>query len=52
VMRRHGDAWHEESLRVLEPACGSGRLMEALARRGHRVHPPSARAVLDHRRNQ
>jgi SAM-dependent methyltransferase len=37
VMRRHGDAWHEESLRVLEPACGSGRLMEAMARRGHRV---------------
>ncbi len=37
VMRRHGEAWHEESLRVLEPACGSGRLMEAMARRGHRV---------------
>src|SRR5215468_11274508 len=37
VMNRYGDAWHEESLRVLEPACGSGRLMEAMARRGHRV---------------
>lgn len=37
VMRRHGEAWHAESLRVLEPACGSGRLMEAMARRGHRV---------------
>lgn len=37
VMRKHGEAWHHESLRILEPACGSGRLMEALARRGHRV---------------
>ena len=37
VMSRHGEAWHPESLRVLEPACGSGRLMAAMAQRGHRV---------------
>jgi SAM-dependent methyltransferase len=35
--RRHGDR-PGGCLRVLEPACGSGRLMESLAVRGHVVH--------------
>lgn len=37
VVRKHSPQtpW---PLHVLEPACGSGRLMESLARRGHRVH--------------
>lgn len=34
VHRRHGTG---PGRRVLEPACGSGRLLAALARRGHRV---------------
>lgn len=32
-----GDAKGRDKLAVLEPACGSGRLMAALAKRGHRV---------------
>ncbi|MEM9108497.1 MAG: class I SAM-dependent methyltransferase [Planctomycetota bacterium] len=32
-----GDAGDRERLHVLEPACGSGRLMAALAKRGHKV---------------
>lgn len=31
------DAQGRAALRVLEPACGSGRLMAAMAKRGHRV---------------
>ncbi|MEM1028356.1 MAG: class I SAM-dependent methyltransferase [Planctomycetota bacterium] len=31
------DAAPDQSLSVLEPACGSGRLLAALAQRGHRV---------------
>ncbi len=34
VLARHG---RSRGQRVLEPACGSGRLVAALARRGHRV---------------
>ena len=34
--RRHGNGT-SKSLNVLEPACGSGRLMVELAKRGHRV---------------
>jgi SAM-dependent methyltransferase len=34
VLARHGQA---RTSRVLEPACGSGRLVAALARRGYRV---------------
>lgn len=37
VARRHGPV-RRGPLRVLEPACGSGRLLESLARRGHAVH--------------
>ncbi len=36
MLRRHGPP-AEGPRRVLEPACGSGRLVESLARRGHRV---------------
>ena len=36
VARRHGPV-RRGTLRILEPACGSGRLLESLARRGHRV---------------
>lgn len=39
MMVRHGQVKKPRSspLRVLEPACGSGRLVEALAKRGHAV---------------
>lgn len=39
VMRRHGDGAvaRGEPARVLEPACGTGRLLIELARRGHRA---------------
>lgn len=37
VMRLH-EPGLEGPLRVLEPACGSGRLLESLAARGHVVH--------------
>jgi SAM-dependent methyltransferase len=37
IMERHGPAL-TGPLRVLEPACGSGRLLESLAARGHIVH--------------
>ena len=37
VARRHGPT-RRGPLRVLEPACGSGRLVESLARRGHVAH--------------
>ena len=37
VMKRHGPKL-EGPMRVLEPACGSGRLLESLAARGHVVH--------------
>lgn len=37
MARRHGPV-RRGPLRVLEPACGSGRLVESLARRGHPVH--------------
>lgn len=36
MLRRHGPP-ASGSRRILEPACGSGRLVESLARRGHRV---------------
>lgn len=36
MARRHGPT-RSGPLRVLEPACGSGRLVESLARRGHDV---------------
>lgn len=36
MARRHGPT-RRGPLRVLEPACGSGRLVESLARRGHDV---------------
>ena len=37
IARRHGPV-RRGPLRVLEPACGSGRLLASLARRGHAVH--------------
>ena len=37
IMRRHGPKL-DGPMRVLEPACGSGRLLESLAARGHVVH--------------
>lgn len=37
IMERRGPAL-TGPLRVLEPACGSGRLLESLAARGHVVH--------------
>ena len=37
IMRRHGPTL-TGPMRVLEPACGSGRLLESLAARGHEVH--------------
>lgn len=37
IARRHGPV-RRGPLRILEPACGSGRLLESLARRGHAVH--------------
>lgn len=36
IMRRHGPKL-DGPLRVFEPACGSGRLLESLAARGHVV---------------
>ncbi len=36
-MKRHGPEL-DGPMRVLEPACGSGRLLESLAARGHLVH--------------
>ena len=36
MLRRHGPP-ADGPRRILEPACGSGRLVESLARRGHRV---------------
>lgn len=35
---QHGGKPNTDSLRILEPACGSGRLVSTLAQRGHRVH--------------
>ncbi|MGA0134678.1 MAG: class I SAM-dependent methyltransferase [Opitutales bacterium] len=37
ICRRHAGTG-SRPLRVLEPACGSGRLLESLSRRGHVVH--------------
>ncbi len=37
ICRRHAGTGRRP-LRVLEPACGSGRLLESLSRRGHHVH--------------
>jgi len=37
IVRRHGGK-STGPLRVLEPACGSGRLLESLSQRGHVVH--------------
>jgi len=37
IMKRHGPAL-DGPMRVFEPACGSGRLLESLAARGHVVH--------------
>ncbi|MFZ4763396.1 MAG: class I SAM-dependent methyltransferase [Roseimicrobium sp.] len=37
VVHKHGSGTHPACLHVLEPACGSGRLMLALAQRGHGV---------------
>ena len=37
VMKKHGPKL-ARAMRVLEPACGSGRLLESLAARGHVVH--------------
>jgi len=37
IMERHGPKL-EGPMRVFEPACGSGRLLESLAARGHVVH--------------
>lgn len=37
IARRHGPV-RRGPMRILEPACGSGRLLESLARRGHAVH--------------
>lgn len=37
IMKRHGPEL-AGPMRVLEPACGSGRLLESLAARGHVVH--------------
>ncbi len=37
IARKHGPV-RMGPLRILEPACGSGRLMESLGRRGHTVH--------------
>jgi len=37
MVELHGRSRRRGALAVLEPACGSGRLVEALARRGHRV---------------
>lgn len=37
IMKRHGPK-PVGPLRILEPACGSGRLLESLAARGHVVH--------------
>lgn len=37
IMKKHGPRL-EGPMRVLEPACGSGRLLESLAARGHVVH--------------
>ena len=34
---KHGDAVSGQALRILEPACGSGRLIAELAKRGHQV---------------
>jgi SAM-dependent methyltransferase len=37
VMRRHSGIKRKAPRRILEPACGSGRLMAALAEQGHEV---------------
>ena len=37
VALKYGDAAMKRPLRILEPACGSGRLVAELARRGHQV---------------
>lgn len=37
MMKHHGKGRQKKSLRILEPACGSGRLLEAMAKRGHDV---------------
>ncbi len=37
ICRRHADVGRRP-LRILEPACGSGRLLESLSKRGHVVH--------------
>lgn len=38
IMERHGRGKSKSPLRVLEPACGSGRLITAMSKRGHEVH--------------
>ncbi|CAN5705332.1 class I SAM-dependent methyltransferase [soil metagenome] len=38
IMQRHGKGKSKSTLRILEPACGSGRLITAMAKRGHEVH--------------
>jgi SAM-dependent methyltransferase len=49
VAREHGRGLRGRPLRVLEPACGSGRLVLALAARGHRVAGfDLSEAMLDH----
>ena len=49
----YGQARDHRSLAVLEPACGSGRLIEAMARRGHRVTGFDASdAMLDYARDR
>lgn len=37
MLARHGPPPRRGARRILEPACGSGRLVESMARRGHRV---------------
>ena len=37
VMSRHGDSPSQRGMRMLEPACGSGRLVAEMVRRGHTV---------------
>ncbi len=38
VAIKHGASGFTSALRILEPACGSGRLIAELAERGHQVH--------------
>ena len=49
----YGEARNRRSLAVLEPACGSGRLIEAMALRGHRITGFDASdAMLDYARER